>query len=101
MSFPYSLFKTFSLKLVQEVSALKIQSAKLTGNGKKSAEANSVHYRAVGAEIHPDVGRSVDSISTRGQIMPTTVIQAPPDFQTLRRPCILKYKSRSLYFPSN
>ena len=24
-----------------------------------------------------------------GQIMPTTVIQAPPDFQTLRRPCIL------------
>ena len=23
-----------------------------------------------------------------GQIMPTTVIQAPPDFQTLRRPCI-------------
>ena len=78
MSFPYSLFKTFSLKLVQEVSSLKIQSAKLTGNGKKSAEANSVHYRAVGAEIHPDVGRSVDSISTRGQIMPTSLLITPP-----------------------
>ena len=24
-----------------------------------------------------------------GQIMPTTVLQAPPDFQTLRRPCVL------------
>ena len=23
-----------------------------------------------------------------GQIMPTTVLRAPPDFQTLRRPCI-------------
>ena len=26
-----------------------------------------------------------------GQIMPTTVVQAPPDFQTLRRPCVSKY----------
>ena len=30
-----------------------------------------------------------------GQIMPTTVLQALPDFQTLRRPCLYSfYKSK-------
>jgi hypothetical protein len=31
-----------------------------------------------------------------GQIIPTTVIQAPPDFQTLRRACIWLFKKVSL-----
>ena len=29
-----------------------------------------------------------------GQIMPTTVLRAPPDFETLRRPC--SYKTRQV-----
>ena len=36
----------------------------------------------------PMFGRTVNPILTRGgQIMPTTVLQAPSIFQTLRRPC--------------
>ena len=38
-----------------------------------------------GALALPVFGQTVNCISTRGQIMPTTVLQAPPDFQTLRR----------------
>ena len=41
--------------------------------------------------------RTVNPISTRGQILPTTVLQAPLDIQTLRRPgdskTIFCYKS--------
>jgi hypothetical protein len=32
-----------------------------------------------------------------GQIMPTTVLQAPPDFQTLRRPCGLLVSLEQTY----
>ena len=42
---------------------------------------------AGGAMAPPDFGRSVNSISTRGQIMPTYLLLEPPDFQTFRRPC--------------
>ena len=39
------------------------------------------------AMAHPDFGRSVNPISTRGgQIMPTQLLLAHPDFQTFRRP---------------
>ena len=43
----------------------------------------------------PDFGRSVNTISTRGwgQIMPTTLLPAPPDFQKLLRPyCVQRSK---------
>ena len=34
------------------------------------------------------VGRSINPISTRGKIMPTTLLRVPPpDFQTFLRPC--------------
>ena len=36
---------------------------------------------AWGAMASPDFRRSVNPISKRGQIMPTTLILAPPDFQ--------------------
>ena len=35
---------------------------------------------------------AVNPILTRGQIMPNTVLRAPQDFQTLRRPCSLEYE---------
>ena len=36
-----------------------------------------------------DFGRSFDPIPTgRGQIMPTSVLLAPPDFQIFLRPCV-------------
>ena len=37
----------------------------------------------------PDFGRSVNPISTRGQIMPTTLLVPPSHLYTLLRPCCL------------
>ena len=42
---------------------------------KKSAEAISVHYRAVGAEIHPEM---LNLSRPGGQIMPTSLLIHPP-----------------------
>ena len=39
------------------------------------------------ARAPPLFGRSVNPISTRGAHYPHPVLRAPPDFQTLRRPC--------------
>ena len=56
---------------------------------KKSTGAISVHYRAVGAEIHPYVGRSVDSISTRVADYANLITNNPPGFSGL--PTALHY----------
>ena len=37
-----------------------------------------------GAVGPPIFGQTVNPVSTRGQIMPTTVLRAPPDFQTMK-----------------
>ena len=40
-----------------------------------------------GAIAPLNFGRSVYPIPTRGKIIPTTLLLAPPDFQTFLRPC--------------
>ena len=52
---------------------------------KKQISLEHIEYRPV-ASGPPVFGRTVNPISTRGQIMLTTVLSALPDFQTLRRP---------------
>ena len=46
---------------------------------------------AGGERVPPLFGRSVNPISTRGAHYPHPVLCAPPDFQTLRRPCCATY----------
>ena len=42
---------------------------------------------ALGAKAPPIVADQLTLSQPGGQIMPATVLRAPPDFQTLRRPC--------------
>ena len=42
---------------------------------------------AEGAMTPPDFDRQVNPIVQEGQIMPTTLLLAPSDFQTILRPC--------------
>ena len=49
---------------------------------------------AGGAMTPPDFGRSVNSTSQPGeQIMPTTIVLGPTDFQTLQRPWVVERKA--------
>ena len=41
------------------------------------------------ALAHPEFGSSVNPITTRGQIMPTTLLLAHPDLKTQRQLCII------------
>ena len=60
-------------------------------SGKKTASQGCRKRGAGGAQAPPVFGRSVNPISTRGggAHSPHPVLQAPPDFQTLRRPCYI------------
>ena len=43
-----------------------------------------------GGDPPPCLAEQLTLSQPGGQIMPTTVLQAPSIFQTLRRPCVLK-----------
>ena len=86
MSFPYSLSKAFPLKLVQEFSALKIQSAKLTGNGKKKQE-RFLFTTGLSEPRYTLMLADQLTLSQPGwQIMPTSLLIIPPDFQAFLQP---------------
>ena len=53
-----------------------------------------------GAIAAPDFGRSVNPIPTRGggQIIPLTLLQAPPDSKSYLHLCIAKYRGPGHFF---
>ena len=54
------------------------------------------HKRGAGGAVAPQfLAEQLTLSQPGGQIMPTTVLQAPPDFQTLRRPCICIWKIKA------
>ena len=48
------------------------------------------------AIVLPSFGRSVNPISTGGHIIPTSLLRALPDIQTLRRHCVVCSQTRTV-----
>ena len=95
----------FTSKICPEPASLHRYGSSLQSwhdNGFQQYRLRAVASRGQGGSSPPPVfDRSVNPISTRGSHSPHPVLPAHLDFQTLRRPCRLEYKSRSLNFPSN